>query len=102
MLLNENVLLELTVQYVDVLLLGDLIENILGAIGGQCAFCVSCSCSPREFADIVDRFELRSVGDIPSHYPFNERQSLIDLCLTNRPEKVPFSSKCRMVYLDTI
>lgn len=86
----ENVLLELTVQYDDVLLLGDFNENILGVSDGQCEFCVSRCCSKCMFADIIDRFDLKSMGDIPSHYPFNERPSLIDLCLTNRPEKIIF------------
>lgn len=86
----EDVLLELTVSYDDVLLLGDFNENFLGAISGQCSFCASRSCSKCEFADIIEKFGLKSVGDIPSHYPFDERPSLIDLCLTNRPEKVLF------------
>lgn len=86
----EETLLELTVQYDDILLLGDFNENFLGALSGQCTFCVNHSCSKCEFADIIDRFDLVSMGDIPSHYPFNERPSLIDLGLTNRPEKILF------------
>lgn len=86
----EDVLLELTVRYDDVLLLGDFNEDLLGAASGQCTFCVSHSCSRCEFADVIDRFGLKSIGQIASHYPVGQRPSLIDLCLTNRPEKVLF------------
>lgn len=86
----EDVLLELSVSYDDILLLGDFNENYLGSITGECSYCASGSCSKCEFASIVDRFGLVSAGDIPSHYPIGERPSLIDLCLTNRPEKIVF------------
>lgn len=89
----EDVLLELTVSYDDVLLLGDFNENLLGVTSGNCASCVNHTCTNCEFADVVDKFGLMSVGSIPSHYPIVGRPSLIDLCLTNRPEKVLFYSQ---------
>lgn len=75
-----------------------MLKNYRIRCSGQChdfrniqlTFCVSRSCSRCEFADIIGRFDLKSVGDIPSHYPFNGRPSLIDLCLVNKPEKVLF------------
>ena len=86
----KEVLLEVTVSYQDIILLGDFNENYLGAISGTCTYCRNGTCSKCEFADIVEQFDLKSVGDIPSHYPIGKRSSLIDLCLTNRPDKAVF------------
>lgn len=86
----KDVLLELSVLYDDILLLGDFNENHLGAVNGTCSFCVNHTCSKCEFANVIDQFGLKSMGSIPSHYPIGERPSLIDLCLTNKPEKVIF------------
>lgn len=47
-------------------------------------------CSKCEFGSIVSRYGLTSAGDISTHYPIGERPSMIDLCLTNKPEKVIF------------
>lgn len=85
----EDVLDELTVSYDDVLLLGDFNECLLSAYG-QRGCCVNRTCSKCEFAGIIAKFGLTSVGTIASHYEVGKTPSLIDLCLTNKPEKVVF------------
>lgn len=86
----EGVLFELTVSYEDVILLSDFNENLLGEFSGGCSYCVNHTCTRCAFAGIIAKFDLQSVGDVPSHFPERGRPSLIDLCLVNRPDKVLF------------
>lgn len=90
----ENLLLDVSVAYEDILMLGDFNENYLGTVTGNCttASCVNHTCSKCQFSDILDEFGFQSIGNAPTHFPnkVGERPSLIDLFLTNRPEKVLF------------
>lgn len=85
----ETIVSELSASYEDIVILGDFNENQYDMVNNwQCSHCVRNSCSKCQFSEALDAVGLKSIGTIPTHYPDNGRPSLIDLFLTNRPEKV--------------
>lgn len=90
----ESLLLDLSVAYEDIVMLGDFNEDYLGTVTGTCTTtnCANHTCSKCQFSDILVEFGFQSIGNAPTHFPdkIGNRPSLIDLFLTNRPEKVVF------------
>lgn len=82
----EAVLSDLSVSYNDVIVLGDFNENLLTVNSmGVCSKCVGSTCSVCRFLNSLVKFGLKSIGDAPTN--FDGQPSLIDLMLSNRPEK---------------
>lgn len=85
----ETTMMELTTSYEDIIILGDFNENQYDVVNDlPCSYCVRNSCTKCQFSDALEVVGLKSIGSAPTHYPENGRSSLIDLFLTNRPEKV--------------
>lgn len=85
----ENVVAELTDACDDIIILGDFNENQYDMVNNNpCSYCVRNTRTKCRCSDSLEAVGLKSIGTIPTHYPENGRPSLIDLFLTNRPEKV--------------
>lgn len=85
----ETVVTELTASYEDIIIVGDFNENQYDMINDlPCSYCVRNTCSKCRFSDALEVVGLKSIGKVPTHYPDKGRPSLIDLFLTNRPDKV--------------
>lgn len=83
----DEVLYKLATNYDDIIITGDLNENLLcrDAIG-NCSRCKSRCCSSCRFRTCLDKYGLTSLGTEPTN--FDQTPSLIDLFLTNKPRKV--------------
>lgn len=85
----ESVVSELATSYDDVIILGDFNENQFDKVNNlPCSYCVRNSCSKCRFSDSLDAAGLKSIGTANTHFPDIGRNSMLDLFLTNRPEKV--------------
>lgn len=92
--LFEELLLDVTMVYEDVFIVGDFNENCLSSLDGGCASarCVNRTCTNCQFSDILANYGRVSIGTDFTHFSERpgDRPSLIDLFLTNRPDKVLF------------
>lgn len=85
----ESVVSDLSVAYKDIIILGDFNENQFDMVNDlPCSYCVRNSFTKCKFSEALDAIGLKSIGTIPTYYPDDARPSLLDLFLTNKPEKV--------------
>lgn len=82
----EEVLSELMPLYSDVIILGDLNENLLfHDVHGNCCNCELGSCGTCRLKRCLNQFGLTSMGSSATN--FDQTPSQLDLILTNQPAK---------------
>lgn len=87
-LLNDA-LTDVICRYDDVVIVGDINENILSSFSNRrnCPKCVGGTCSICRFLDVIDSHGLASVGQFPTNFVPDRRPTLIDLVLSNNIHK---------------
>lgn len=78
----------LTDRFDDIIILGDLNEDMSKIVNGVCTKCATGNCTVCRLSLVLSDFGLDSVGNEPTHFTNGLRPTQIDLCLTNKLENV--------------
>lgn len=80
----EQLLVDISSSYSELIFMGDFNENILRGSSGFCRYCKNDSCSKCNFRNLLSSFDISSVGSEPTHF-HNGTPSQLDLVLSNSP-----------------